>query len=114
MSQLLQVLGVPAARIRLETASRNTWQNAVNAGVLLKEKSQARILLVTSALHMHRARASFEQQGITVIPVATDHRVDPAATSVLDWFPDAGALEKTTLAIKEHLGWWIYRWQGWV
>jgi hypothetical protein len=33
--------------------------------------------------------------------------------TVLDWLPDAGALEGSTRAIKEYVGYWVYRARGW-
>jgi uncharacterized SAM-binding protein YcdF (DUF218 family) len=63
---------------------------------------------------MQRAKYVFERLGITVIPAATDYQVVEQFTSILDWLPQAGALNKTTKAIKEYLGWWVYSVRGWV
>jgi uncharacterized SAM-binding protein YcdF (DUF218 family) len=49
-----------------------------------------------------------------VVPAATDYQVAESDPSILDWLPDAGALELTTLGIKEYLGWWFYWFRGWV
>ena len=72
------------------------------------------ILLITSAFHMRRAKAVFERIGLEVIPVASDYQVIDHEKKILDWLPDAGALQRTTIGIKEYLGWWVYKWRGWI
>ena len=51
---------------------------------------------------------------VEVVPAATDYQVLEPDPSILDWLPNAEALMMTTLGIKEHLGWWVYRARGWV
>ena len=63
---------------------------------------------------MKRAQAVFEKLGIEVIPAATDYQVIERERSVLEWLPMADKLSKSTYAIKEYIGWWVYRWRGWV
>lgn len=106
MRELLLDLGVPDSALFLEGQSRTTRENAIYSAELLRSRGIRRILLVTSALHMHRAKKLFEQQGIAVEPAPTDHEVRPLSS----WqrvLPDAGALEGSGHAIKELVGGWL-------
>lgn len=114
MADLLSEFAVPRDKMLLENRSRNTRENGVNAVKIMQENGIKKILLVTSAYHMRRAKGVFEKLGIDVVPAATDYQVPEPDPSILDWLPDAGALELTTLGIKEYLGWWVYRLRGWV
>lgn len=115
ISRLLQEWGVPAKSIIIELGSLNTYQNAVNTKRLLDRQGLENILLVTSAMHMPRALATFRMAGINAIPSPTDYGVtDREESTILDFLPDAGALAGTTQAIKEYLGLAVYRWRGWI
>jgi uncharacterized SAM-binding protein YcdF (DUF218 family) len=70
-------------------------------------------LLVTSALHMPRALATFRALGVDTIPAPTDFEAVPQPFHPLRWLPDAETLAASTQAIKEYLGLWVYRWRGW-
>src|SRR5690606_3989740 len=72
MRRLLLDLGVPDEALGLEDASVNTSSNAARTAELLRAAGIDHILLVTSALHMPRARAAFERTGLTVFPAPTD------------------------------------------
>jgi uncharacterized SAM-binding protein YcdF (DUF218 family) len=71
-------IGLPAGDILVETRSRNTYENAVETGLLLDElygsRSAHQFLLITSASHMRRAVGCFRKQGIDVIPYSTTKR----------------------------------------
>lgn len=62
----------------LETASRNTHQNALFSALQLKAAGIERIVLVTHAVHMRRARAEFEAQGLNVTAAPTAWLGGPA------------------------------------
>jgi uncharacterized SAM-binding protein YcdF (DUF218 family) len=114
MSEFLRDLGVPRDRLILEQRGNTTRGNALETKRLIDAAGMARILLVTSALHMARADASFRAVGIEAIPAATDHEILIAsAPTWLDWLPDAGALDGSSRAVKEYLGLWVYRLRGW-
>lgn len=119
ISLLLQEWGVPKQAIITKGNSRNTYQNALETKQIIDKLKIEKILLVTSALHMPRALAVFRSFGINATPAVTDilvtyptqpDRHPPA----LDWLPSVDALFNTTLAIREHLGMWAYRWLGWI
>ena len=113
IGQFLRDLGVPADVILLEQNSRNTRENALYTAKLLNEHGIGRVLLVTSALHMRRALASFQLLGVDAVPAATDFEVN-GQTRSLDWLPDAEALAASSRTLREYLGYVVYRWRGWV
>lgn len=100
MRRFMVDLGVPGEAMVLEDRSRNTSQNAEYSAEILAEQGIRRILLVTSAHHMPRAKRLFEAQGLKVVPVATDHEVlsRPVWRRLL---PDTIALDESSRAIKE-------------
>lgn len=114
MREFLLALDVPEAAIVLEPNSRNTRENAVRTAEIARERGIDRILLVTSALHMRRALAAFERVGLECVPAAADFEVMPEPFHWLRWLPDAEALDGSTRAMKEYLGYVVYRWRGWV
>lgn len=114
MSAFLRDLGVPKDRLILEQRGSTTRGNALETKRVIDSKGMARILLVTSALHMARADASFRAVGIDAIPAATDHEIlSSDGMTWLDFLPDAGALAGSSRALKEYLGLWVYRLRGW-
>ncbi len=115
IADLLMEWGVPEEAISLETESRNTYENAKGAKRIMDEQGYKRALLVTSAMHMPRALATFRTVGINAIPSPTDyHSVNRKKITVMEFLPDAGALKGTTNVIKEYLGTLVYRWRGWI
>lgn len=114
MQTLLADWGVPPDSVLLEAGSANTYQNATNTAAVMAEHGIDRVLLVTSALHMRRALATFRSAGVEAIPAATDYQVARSEWTVLDIAPDAGALTGATAAIREYVGYLVYRWRGWI
>ncbi len=108
MADILQLIGIPAEKMVLETKSRNTQQNAIYTQKMLQQQGIRKILLVTSASHMRRAEAIFTGIGVSVLPAATDYQLVERAPTFLDWLPQAEALEMTTKGIKEYIGYWVY------
>jgi uncharacterized SAM-binding protein YcdF (DUF218 family) len=114
ISDVLVGLGIPFSALILETESRNTRENAVNTAAIFKAHGWRTGLLVTSGAHMPRALAVFQKLGISLVPAATDIPAGPPQfASLLDLLPDAGALARTTSAIKEMIGLRVYRFRGW-
>ena len=108
MAAYAQALGVPAAALRLEVDSDDTRENARHSRAMVP-RLPGRIVLVTSALHMPRARAAFTGAGFDVCPLATDFRRLP---SRLPWalLPRSRALERSEAALHEWAGLAYYRW----
>ena len=106
MAEFLQALGVPRSAIWLERRSRNTAGNAqfvARWAATLPERP--RILLVTSALHMPRALLEFRAAGLDVVPAPTDYEARGVPPGILAYLPDAAALEGSSRAFKELVGW---------
>lgn len=114
MQQLLVSWGVPADSVLLESRSANTYENAKRTAELVEERGFERVLLVTSALHMRRAVATFRSAGVPVSPVATDYQVVDGDGTILDLAPSAQALGGSTAAIREYVGYLVYWWRGWI
>jgi uncharacterized SAM-binding protein YcdF (DUF218 family) len=111
--ELLIEWGVRASVIEIAGACRNTYENVVEIRTMWNRQPFQSALLVTSAAHMPRALAVFRRAGLPVTPSTTDVEVvDRGTLNILCWLPDAGALEMTTRAAREWLGYWIYRLRG--
>ena len=84
----------PPGALLLEEHSSNTAENASMTQALLQPRGVRRVLLVTSALHMARARAHFEAVGFEVIPAPTDHegRITSHWPWWKRWLPSTDAL----------------------
>lgn len=108
MAQQLQALKVPRSAIIVESRSRNTEDNAVNSAKILKAAGYQHILLVTSGAHMRRALALFERQGLQVTAAATDHQIPKFPPLVPGWLPTDYRLARSTRAIHEWVGYWVY------
>jgi len=115
MAELLVEWGVDPDAIHLEPESRTTRENCVRSARLARGADIETVLLVTSALHMRRALATCRTAGLRAWPTPTDFEVvrRPSA-GLLDWLPDADALQGTHRAVKELLGYEVYRLRGWI
>lgn len=96
-------LGVPADAMVVSGPAQNTEQEAAAVRRLLEPAVQ-RIVLVTSAFHMSRAKSLFEQAGFVVTPYPVDFRVEVRGITPMDYLPDARAFWRTDLAVRELLG----------
>ena len=88
-----------------EDAAMDTAGNAAGSARLLKAAGIDRILLVTHAFHMPRARLFFEQAGLEVIPAPTAFFSHPDDKWLLgDFLPQPKALQMSYYALHEWLG----------
>jgi uncharacterized SAM-binding protein YcdF (DUF218 family) len=112
---LLAGWGVPASAMLTETESTDTYENAVYSKLMLDQHGLKSVLLVTSAMHMPRALATFKSAGISATPAPTDFEAaGPAPSGLVAWIPSPEALDVTTRALKEFVGWLVYRNRGWI
>ncbi|HYF19317.1 MAG TPA: YdcF family protein [Ramlibacter sp.] len=109
MRTFLLDLGVPGDAIVLEGGSRTTRENAAYSARLAGPQGAGSVILVTSALHMRRARGIFEREGLRVIPAPTDFEVVDKPLEALDLLPSTQALDGSTRAIKELVARWTGR-----
>jgi uncharacterized SAM-binding protein YcdF (DUF218 family) len=87
----------------LEERSNNTADNARDSAAMLKQAGIQRILLVTDAAHMQRARLAFQRTGLTVIAAPTVFHSAERST-IVDWFPRSKWLQRSDYAAHEWLG----------
>lgn len=110
-------IGVPPADILADTTSRNTHQNAIYSKRILQQHPDLNSkLLITSAIHMKRARACFESEGVQVEPFGTD-RIVPR-DGVINWevlfVPDVVSFRYWHLLIHEWIGYLVYDLKGYI
>lgn len=93
-----------AKDILTEDQSKDTAENAIYSAAILKQHGIERIALVSQAWHLPRAINLFEQQGLIVYPAPTGYTHDNS-NPVIRRLPQASALDKSSIALKEYLGW---------
>jgi len=107
LAEFARASGVPAAQIAVTGKVGNTADEAREVARLLSERglTRPRVLLVTSAFHMPRARQQFEREGLVVDPFPVDFWLSEGTeTTMLDFLPSAGALGQTQTALRELYG----------
>ena len=89
----------------VEEGSATTWENAARTRALLQPAGVSRVVLVTQAAHMPRAKAAFEHAGFTVKPAPLDFETDVARLPLLLRFaPRAERLMTSAQASHEYAG----------
>lgn len=105
--QSLLEMGVPAVDIVNEREARNTIENAVNARRTLDSMGiRGPAVLVTSAVHMPRARRSFRSEGVDVRPFPCDFAIKPGG-SPFTWqslLPTPEAFQQWDRLLRELVG----------
>lgn len=92
----------------VESKARTTKENALFSREILEKEGIKRVIVVTNQWHMQRAKLLFEQQGFEVLPASVGHGISPQSygLNVMYFIPQAGALNKNMLLLKEWLGYW--------
>lgn len=105
MARSLERSGVPAEAILQETESQSTLENAELTQKTLNKLNLNQILLVTSALHMPRAVAAFDDTGIAATAAALPPQITLTSEADLNpWLPDLHTLLASRSIIKEYVG----------
>ncbi len=95
--------GIASEKIYITKDVENTADEAVAVKELISPSK--RIILVTSAFHMYRAKRLFEKKGFEVIPYKVDYKsAGESAITVIDFLPSAGSLEMTESGMREIIG----------
>jgi uncharacterized SAM-binding protein YcdF (DUF218 family) len=95
--------GIPAKKIFVTKDVENTADEAVAVKELISPIK--RIILVTSAFHMYRAKRLFEKQGFEVIPYKVDYKTSRnTVTTFMEFLPSAINLELVEIGIREIIG----------
>ena len=94
----------------------NTFQEAKAIRKIFDNQidfNSQKIILVTSAYHMKRAKKVFEREGFVVFPYPVDFKSRRSLISLLNnplnWFPSSSSLNNSSSAIREIIGRIIYR-----
>ena len=95
--------GIETNKIFVTKDVENTADEAVAVKELIGPSK--RIILVTSAYHMYRAKRLFEKQGFIVISYKVDYKTsNNKDVTILDFLPSANNLELTETGIREVIG----------
>lgn len=105
--------GFPPGCVVLTEPVRNTDAEARAIAEMMDRYGWGRVLLVTSAFHMPRAKMLFDFHGVSATAIPTDYGGGSCvrgvgAARIECWVPDAIALQKTQLAMREALGLTFY------
>lgn len=105
--EYLLELGVPAAMMIAEEASRDTKENAKYSLEICRERGYKRIILLTSAFHMPRSAYLFRAAGGGITPFPVAGGASPAKRFLRDYLPGSG--ENARRALNEYAGLFYYR-----
>lgn len=86
-----------------ENDANDTAQNASLSAAMLRQAGVQRILLVTDAIHMPRALASFRKAGLETIPAPTVF-FSRERLSLYDYLPSGEGLRRSNYALHEWIG----------
>jgi uncharacterized SAM-binding protein YcdF (DUF218 family) len=114
IEQYLLDIGIPAEDLIIESESKNTHENAVNsAAILNKNYPNGQFILITSSLHMPRAKRCFEKVDLDITPFSVDHQAGPRKFLIDHLLiPDVYSLWRWQALIKEWLGFITYKMMG--
>ena len=102
---------IPNENILLTSFVENTEDEAKVVKELIKPKNK--IILVTSAYHMYRAKKLFEKRGFSVIPYKVDFKIyNDQNIKIVDFLPTANSLSLTETGIREIIGRIFYFMKG--
>lgn len=116
VNQWMTTWHLPNVPVHSLGACKNTHDEAVRVAALRKEHGWQQVLLVTSGYHMKRAQAVFRTAGVPVVCVACDFqtKVSIEPESEFGFVPRLDGFQKFSIFAHEQIGWWIYRWRGWI
>ena len=95
--------GIPKENILLTDSVQNTHQEAKSVKNLLNS-NEVKIILVTSASHMQRAKKIFEASNIKIVPFAVDFINSHSKLTIMDFIPSAYTLSVTSFFVREMIG----------
>lgn len=109
--------GIPRGRLVVLGPSANTRDEAVQVAAMARTNGWRRVLLVTSGYHLRRGEAALRKAGVPEVhAVGAEFAGDGTAGGGGGWqfLPDVERLRLWSRWTHEQLGWWYYRWKGWV
>jgi uncharacterized SAM-binding protein YcdF (DUF218 family) len=102
--------GISPGVVQVEASSRNTRENAIESSRIAAARGWRTLLVVTSAAHAPRALGCFRAVGLEPDVLPVDFRAGAARSR--GWLPRAGALSRSTDALRELAGRVVYRVMG--
>jgi len=94
-----------------EEKSRDTFENALESGKILKKRGWKRYLLVTSAQHMPRSMLVFGALVPEPIPAPGDFSINGIELTPFDFFPKENVAAEMFATLHEYLGFANYYWR---
>lgn len=106
--------GIPDSVVITENRSRNTYENATYTKAILDSlKLPPPYVVVTSAIHVPRAKACFEKAGVTVEMYPSAYKQVDHHKTLEDYLvPSVGQLAFWNYFLKEVVGLAMYKWTG--
>ena len=101
---------IDQSRIHITDIVKNTFEEASEISRINKIKN---ILLVTSYIHMPRAKLIFKKNDLNVFPVKVDRLVTNHDTTLIDFLPSAKSFLIFNQYIRELLGYCYYHIYFW-
>lgn len=110
VKEVLIAMGVAENDIYLEENARNTHENATYTKKMLAPYLAEEMVLVTSAMHMPRAKACYIKEGFRVVVYPADIKKKVTTSGILDLvIPQERNLSKFAELIREMAGFVIYK-----
>lgn len=113
MQQELLDLGVASDRIKMESVSGSTLEQAELLSRLLEANKIEDFILVTSPIHMRRALAVMRAQGLDPVPSPSSQHSEGHIVEQGNLIPHPAALQASRAAVREGLAQLFYWFNGW-
>ncbi|MEX2511960.1 MAG: YdcF family protein [Cyclobacteriaceae bacterium] len=118
LTDFLVLAGVDQKDIITETKAKNTRENALFSEMMLTKKGydhHSKLLVITSAFHIKRARACFKKVGLTVDSFPVDYYgSDPILNVKAVFQPSPESISNWHKLVKEWIGLIVYRMVGYI
>jgi len=112
-SFLVDNCGVPDSVVLIDTASRNTYENAVESKKIMKSANLKTAVMITSAWHMRRALGCFKIEGMKIDIHPTDRLFEGPPTGLDDLIiPHTNNIIKWETLMHEIAGITMYKIRG--
>ena len=107
---------LPSGDLQRLPACRDTHEEAVAIGEMVRKRGWKRVILVSSALHLARGAAACRKEGVDVLPVGCDFQGLDALDRPERWWvvPRSEGLIRFERWFHEELGGVWYWWRGWI
>ena len=102
LAEFIKSQGIDPNRILLTGIVQNTDDEAKAISKMLPKNSK--VILVTSAFHMPRAKKVFQNHNVKIVPYAVDFRSSTKKLDVLDFLPQAYAFKDSNFYFREIIG----------